>query len=142
MITKHYPFKCRIWGDEYGDGRFAMHYPESSSFHITQEGRVFSCSAGDAWGIPGSVDEHDKMIALLFIGLQDKNKKDLYDGDVVDVVIDGTPDRCIIMWQQDRMRFGLQYLTGEREEDSWAFTPDNDFTLVGNIYENPELLKA
>ncbi len=45
-----------------------------------------------------------------------------------------------IVWQQDMMRFGLRDKE-QQDEESWAYTAKNDFEIIGNIYETPELIK-
>ena len=52
--------------------------------------------------------------------------------------IDGNyPENFIIVWQKNHMRFGLRECkNGKDYPDSWAFTPNNDFEIIGKIHEN------
>lgn len=89
---------------------------------------------------------------MQFTGLLDKNSREIYEGDVLSVkFFDGCTARgknkyvfgnYIVVWQQNRMGFGLTECAGKRIcVDSWVFIPANDFEIIGNIFENPELLK-
>lgn len=73
---------------------------------------------------------------MQYIGLKDKNGKEIYEGDILGGVIGGT-----VVWVKDEARFGIDILgdTSETKFDEWK---SYDLEVIGNIYDNPELLEA
>ena len=92
----------------------------------------------DAPILAGDVPE---CILMQFTGLHDKNGKEIYEGDVVEIRYnDGTPAVLgTVRWSKWGCNFAIR--SGER---SFAINFGGSIVvgtfLIGNIYENPELL--
>ncbi len=77
-----------------------------------------------------------REIMLQFTGLHDKNGKEIYEGDVVKIqAFSDTPHEIVF----DRGAFCIIGNTGMDADIKYA--EDERSEIIGNIYENPELLK-
>lgn len=79
----------------------------------------------------------DKETIGQYIGLHDENEKEIYEGDIVG----DNKIKWIIKWNKNRMGFSL-YPTTEQLYDEMPINVENKlgFKILGNIYDNPELL--
>lgn len=64
-----------------------------------------------------------------YTGQKDKIGREIYEGDIV--ILDGEPGTYEIKWDEEAVAF----MVGE---DYWS---DAKTIIIGNIYQNPELLK-
>ena len=66
---------------------------------------------------------------MQYTGLKDKNGKEIYDGDILK---NEDYNRTRVMeWENDVVPFCFDY-----------YESPGDWEIIGNIYENPELLKT
>lgn len=72
-----------------------------------------------------------------YTGLHDKNGKEIYEGDIVG----DNKIKWIVKWNKHRIGFSL-YPTTEQLYDEMPINVENKlgFKILGNIYDNPELL--
>jgi uncharacterized phage protein (TIGR01671 family) len=74
-----------------------------------------------------------------YTGLKDKNGKEIYEGDIVDSTARYTNDKAVIEYQEYDCSF-IGNRKGYAENLSMCWV-SKYAEVIGNIYENPELLK-
>jgi len=125
--------KVMIYEDEYA----------SSHHWMTWTGRVYK----NGLLLP--------YIMMQFTGIYDKNSKEIYEGDIVRII--DWPQKwsvsfLVIEYWQDLAYWGLKRFkivnpeciyTGEIVRGGFEFQRimDKKYEVIGNIYENPELLE-
>lgn len=98
---------------------------------------------GDVW-IDESLNQmfsETRFIFMQFTGLTDKNGKEIYEGDIVTFigwrnrVVTWQPEGCYAGW------FAVDDKKPDRPLGIYSGEEPNTIEVLGNIYENPELLK-
>lgn len=83
----------------------------------------------------------EDLVLMQSTGLKDKNGKEIFEGDVVDY----KGRKAIIKWHGSYASFIYRFLDELQERVSeWdpLFLACYNFEVIGNIYENPELLEV
>jgi uncharacterized phage protein (TIGR01671 family) len=80
----------------------------------------------------------DSFVLMQFTGLQDVNGKDIYEGDIIKP--SDSKLFFVIAWDEKLCKFGG--LHPDKEFGLRLNKLNTDYyTVIGNIYENPELIK-
>jgi uncharacterized phage protein (TIGR01671 family) len=83
----------------------------------------------------------EKMPINFFIGLRDNNKKEIFNGDI----LARKGDRAYYLVGMGKVGFTLtKHIDGEKYASNFQFSyyGNEKGRVIGNIYENPELLKG
>jgi uncharacterized phage protein (TIGR01671 family) len=89
---------------------------------------------------------HDQRFALMqYTDLKDKNGKGIYEGDIIRIIV-GTQPRTIGAVTYSGWQYLVTMEVAGNEKTSWFGFNSEDgdparIEVIGNIYENPELLK-
>ena len=125
--------KFRAWDKENKGGmlHFDLDGLQKSHYSLVVKGEFVS-----GYGGGSALYDLSKYELMQFTGLKDKNGKEIYEGDI-------TGD-WEIYWDEDEVSFRLKDIYphsvyGRETHDMFAFT--SPFEVIGNIYENPDLLK-
>ncbi len=116
--------KFRAW-----DGK-KMHYWDSVTHSATKE--IAGTPYPKLYYLPMSwlLGDSNDWLWTQFTGLKDKNGKEIYEGDLITYYRSGNKVHRRVEW--DNVTCGYPMLT---------YNPF-DIEIIGNIYENPELLKV
>ena len=99
------------------------------------------------FGSFGEIEAPIRDVELLqYTGFKDKNGKEIYDGYIVSVKYlydKRITDRVQVVWREDKASSGLKSLKGLTNEvyELYQVTAEHNLEIIGNIYENPELLQ-
>jgi uncharacterized phage protein (TIGR01671 family) len=106
------------------DGFITVRFPE----HESEIGDVF--------------DDHmelDEFIALQYTGLKDKNGREIYEGDIVYMSEYGDYP-MEVYWHENMVKWFMKNSIGNTDH-LYMQKANNYLEIIGNIYENPELIK-
>lgn len=73
---------------------------------------------------------------MQFTGWKDKNGKEVYEGDVLDC----NAGAAVVFYSEKFLAWKLRFMTPFENEQPLYLWNEDGF-VIGNIYENPELLK-
>jgi uncharacterized phage protein (TIGR01671 family) len=128
------PIKFRAWNHRYKKMFEVTHLDMSSSEVMT--GYVdFEDNEGDIWDATFDGKDHTLM---QYTGLKDKNGKEIYEGDIIQYELSTVKNRVFtatVTWQY----FGFEL--EEKGGGGFQMMHGIPYTIIGNIYENGDLLK-
>lgn len=139
--------KLRVWDKE--DKKFLEPCFESEEDRFNKgmamirwnsEGKIWFTLSGyrDDDGNPYQIDAE----ITEYTGVNDKNGRGVYTGDIVSVWRDGSHRIFTVQWRAEGVPMYILY-PQPLNEDFWHLRSDMEMSweVIGNIYDNPELLQ-
>lgn len=77
--------------------------------------------------------QYKSIVLMQFTGLKDKNGKEIYEGDIVNYLYSGD-EKLMVEW------YDYEWLLATKEKKIISDFDWKECEVIGNIYENPELL--
>lgn len=77
---------------------------------------------------------------MQFTGLTDKNGKEIYEGDIITINLKNNPFKikCTVIYKQSQCQFMAMEVS--KKKLVYQLHHNRNIEVIGNIYENPELL--
>jgi uncharacterized phage protein (TIGR01671 family) len=90
----------------------------------------------------GNYENPERYEIMEYTGLDDKNGKEIYEGDIVK--LHPTSDACVVEFGEQSIShdfLGVGFYTKEKDGSQGNIFGGSYVEIIGNIYKNPELLK-
>ncbi len=133
--------KFRVWDEHNSDGA-TMHYTDNLSAYENLVGADYNFKKG-------YYNNSEGTEIMQFTGLKDRNGADVYEGDILSHTFsDGSIGLKVVRYVNSKGGFcmaNVNELKDEKIFDIWSnirkdYLDEIGFHIVGNIFENPELL--
>lgn len=82
-------------------------------------------------------DEIEDFVLMQYTNLKDKNGKEIYEGDILKVKLDDGEANLYVKYTNGEYRVVNE---GKWEDSLYAYMYFGDVEIVGNIYENEDLI--
>ena len=119
--------KFRVWDKENNK------WIDTIDIAINQKGLLFLRAEHQVEFQPISLTKSSNFIVVFYTGLKDKNEKEIYEGDIVK--FETHNGQGVVIYNSPRFE------VKERDTDETYSLQGYECEVIGNIYENKELLK-
>jgi uncharacterized phage protein (TIGR01671 family) len=129
--------KFRVWHPEW-----KVIFPVISvCFPFQSDKHKFDSTIGyiqaiDEEGCVAEIDWSENPVLMQYTGLKDKNGREIYEGDII-ILFNDTDEKFGVYWSED----DAQYELDSNGSGLGDWFNKKDRKIIGNIFENPNLLK-
>ena len=112
------------------------------TFAITENGQVVVVEQESVASSPDYVFVYH-LVIMQSTGLKDKNGKEIFEGDILACKTDDEVINLNVFWDEEHALFMFESKKYNEQEPLAELVENNTypFEIIGNIYENPELLE-
>ena len=89
-----------------------------------------------------SVEKIPAESIMQYTGLKDANGKEIYEGDIVVEAYKGEFSICLTTFEKKPLKSGTYEVKWNKIGFNLGSEDGRDYEVIGNIYENPELLES
>ena len=113
------------------------------TFAITESGQVVVVDQSSVFVSPDYVFV-DNLVIMQSTGLFDKNNKEIFEGDVLEIEDEGEVlGNAKLTWHNEQAVFMIEAISVDDIAPFHEILSDESYSyrVVGNVYENPEILE-
>jgi len=134
--------KFRAWVTEYADEEspgYMLDLPANKLHFDCEDGFVLAFGDPGFWACECYEKRKPKFEVMQFTGLKDKNGREIWEGDIIegDLFDARLPTRGVVVYDDEHACYANKNEAGL----TFLFKID-DKIIIGNIYENPDLLNV
>ena len=109
---------------------------------ITMDGQVAIFDSASSVYVKSISAEQDRFVIQQFTGLKDKNGKEIYEGDILlgRFILDKVEDHIFLSLTEEEKKTQSKVFVVEDIFYPYTNQIPEDLEVIGNIYENPNLL--
>ena len=115
--------------------------PDGELVSIYSDGPDFS---NDSEALVGEKPDLNKAVLMEYTGLHDKNGREIYECDIVKMhqVVLSPDDKIGWVEYTDKYGYSIRFASRRCRQSDWANDEGAKYEVIGNIFENPELMEA
>ena len=129
MTANRFNFRAYILKEKYLVDVEILH-PE---YILAYDGKTYSLD---------NVNNSKNYILMQSTGLVDKNGKEIFEGDIVDIIKGFENFKDEVFYDEELCSIRLKGYSNDYCDFADWIREGFEFEVIGNIYENPELLKS
>lgn len=138
--------KFRIWRYQDSSKQNKMYYADKMMMGVNSGAHlVFPTDGNYKYFDDGIFDAKDQIV-MQYTGLKDKNDKEIYEGDILRMVLkdcndtDFNQDSVVVFSKGCFVGKIIRCKVFKKDSETYFSSYSHEYEIIGNIHEKPELL--